>query len=406
MVAVSTTAPTFAQDAPSKNPPQELTVIAGPLESERRELLGMINAAEKKGVNIRNYMENFKYIEDRIAHGATELTLQPRLERVKQALEDQLRMREFYQNEQTKPITQKVVKATEKENTNKSKLLTLEEARNFMVTLINKDRAKYKLKPVSLDLTASLAGQKHTDEMAVSKYMAHWDLTGKKPSQRYTECGGIHGVSENIAYSGHNVGNFILENSMISASEIQKLHELFMKEIPPNDGHRQQILTPEHNKVGIGISRARTKSGHMNVCLAQEFVNCYGQYEKIPLILTPGKSFILQGKLAPEFTLYDIRISWEPLPKQMSVEDLEATHSYSEGVDEFRSVADEEKDLTGIKITKKKNVESFSIKVIPSNDWKPGLYYFQIFAHRKKQNLILVSSRVSVLNPPTVTDKK
>ncbi len=396
----------FAQDAPSKNPPQELTVIAGPLESERRELLGMINAAEKKGVNINNCMFNFKYIEDRIAHGASELTLQPRLELVKRALEDQLRMQEFYQNEQTKPIAPKVVKATEKENTNKSKLLTLEEARNFMVTLINQDRAKYKLKPLSLDLTASLAGQKHTDEMAVSKYMAHWDLNGKKPSQRYTECGGTHAVSENLAYSGHNVGNFILDNSMISASEIQKLHELFMKEIPPNDGHRQQILTPEHNKVGIGISRARTKGGHMNVCLAQEFLNCYGQYEKIPLVLAPGKSFILQGKLAPEFTLYDIRISWEPLPKQMSVEDLKATHLYSEGFDEFRSVADKDTDLTGIKITIKKNVESFSIKVNPSNDWKPGLYYFQILAHRKKQNLMLVSSRVSVLTPPTVTDKK
>jgi hypothetical protein len=275
-----------------------------------------------------------------------------------------------------------------------------------MVTLINRDRAKHKLKPVTLDLIASLAGQKHTDEMIVSKYTAHWDLKGKKPSQRYTECGGTHAVFENAATIFFDRGNFILENSLIPEKEIRNMHEIFMSELPPNDGHRRQILVPEHNKVGIGVSKSKSKDGLVNVAITQEFLNCYGTYEKIPLNLEAGKSFILQGKLAPEYTLYDISICREELPKPMSIEELKATYSYTEGEDEFKSVADKEKDLSGIKIITKKNVESFSIKVSPSKTWKPGLYYFQIFAHRKKQNLMLVSSRVSVLNPPTVTDKK
>src|SRR5689334_15351400 len=76
--------------------------------------------------------------------------------------------------------------------------LTLDEARQYMLELVNRDRAALGLKPVRLDPLAAAAGQKHADEMAVNRYMAHWDLAGKLPDQRYTELGGIHHVQENV----------------------------------------------------------------------------------------------------------------------------------------------------------------------------------------------------------------
>src|SRR5437660_1244421 len=74
--------------------------------------------------------------------------------------------------------------------------LSLDEARQYMVELINRDRAALERKPVRLDPVAMDAGQKHADEMALNRYMAHWDLAGKLPDQRYAEQGGIHHVQE------------------------------------------------------------------------------------------------------------------------------------------------------------------------------------------------------------------
>src|SRR5262245_30914938 len=72
--------------------------------------------------------------------------------------------------------------------------LSLEEARRFMLVLINRDRAAKGRPPVKLDPVASAAGQKHAEEMAVFHYMAHRNQEGKLPDHRYTESGGVHYV--------------------------------------------------------------------------------------------------------------------------------------------------------------------------------------------------------------------
>ncbi|MBX9724947.1 MAG: CAP domain-containing protein, partial [Candidatus Obscuribacterales bacterium] len=59
--------------------------------------------------------------------------------------------------------------------------MTLAEARNYMLSLINKDRAGLKLPPVTLDEVASAAAQFHSDDMASKGYMDHYDLEGRSP---------------------------------------------------------------------------------------------------------------------------------------------------------------------------------------------------------------------------------
>src|SRR5436309_1381667 len=54
--------------------------------------------------------------------------------------------------------------------------LTLDQARQYMLELINRDRAAKRLVPVMLDPVATSAGQKHAEEMAAYKYLAHWNL--------------------------------------------------------------------------------------------------------------------------------------------------------------------------------------------------------------------------------------
>src|ERR1019366_10551465 len=66
-------------------------------------------------------------------------------------------------------------------------LLTIAEARAYMVRLINRDRAGAGLSPVSLDDgVATRAGQAHAQDMAVHGYLGHWGTDGSVPEQRYT----------------------------------------------------------------------------------------------------------------------------------------------------------------------------------------------------------------------------
>ena len=91
------------------------------------------------------------------------------------------------------------------------------------------------------------AAQNHCDEMARVGYIAHWDTAGKKPWQRYTEAGGRHNVGENLDYC------ILPTEEMFSGEQLEGLESSFMSEKPPEDGHREQILTPQHNKLGVGL---------------------------------------------------------------------------------------------------------------------------------------------------------
>src|SRR5262249_7626837 len=67
-----------------------------------------------------------------------------------------------------------------------------EEARRFVLALINRDRKAQGLTALSWDETASLAGQRHADDMATHGFTAHVGTDGSLPEQRYTDVGGSH----------------------------------------------------------------------------------------------------------------------------------------------------------------------------------------------------------------------
>ncbi len=78
---------------------------------------------------------------------------------------------------------------------------TYEELINYALNLINEDRAKHGLAPVSLG--NNIAAQKHAEDMLKYRYISHWDSEGYKPYMRYTEYNGRGEVSENASISGY-----------------------------------------------------------------------------------------------------------------------------------------------------------------------------------------------------------
>ena len=134
-----------------------------------------------------------------------------------------------------------------------SKPLTLPEAQRYFLKLVNRDREAEGLEPVAWDAVAEKAGREHAADMAEHGFTSHHGTDGSVPELRYTRVGGNGMVQENAACFFDEKERRLDPNPLILPEAIEKTEAAFMGEKPPHDGHRKNILTPWHNRVGIGI---------------------------------------------------------------------------------------------------------------------------------------------------------
>ncbi len=178
--------------------------------------------------------------------------------------------------------------------------LDLAAARRYMVTLVNRDRASAGLPPVVLDEGApSRAGDRHARDMAEHGFLGHWGTDGSVPEQRYSEAGGTDVVFENAFCITDEKHREIDPSPKIDPADLEKAEDMFFHEVPPNDGHRKNILKRVHGKVGIGLALAKPMENEILVpCLTQEFVDVYGMYAPIPASVAAGAKVHVTGTFA------------------------------------------------------------------------------------------------------------
>ncbi|HWL87697.1 MAG TPA: CAP domain-containing protein, partial [Polyangiaceae bacterium] len=213
---------------------------------------------------------------------------------------------------------------------NAKKPLSVAEARKYMLSLINRDRATQKLPPVELDDSAAqTAGQRHADDMAKNGYLGHWGTDGSVPEQRYTEAGGADFVSENALCFTDQKQRVLDDSARIDPEALEKSEAMFFNEVPPNDGHRKNILRPYHQKVGIGVAQPRGTESEIAVpCFSQEFIDAYGTYAPIPKKAKTGASTRVEGTIAPPATFGGIGVARIAEPRPLSVSDLNTRRTY------------------------------------------------------------------------------
>jgi len=115
---------------------------------------------------------------------------------------------------------------------------------------LNAHRRLAGLRLLRIDVIAVQAAQQQADDMATTGNLVHGDKYGRQPMTRYEVLGG------NPAYYGENVGFYgsrSLDQLDVSR-EISSLDELMMAELPPNDGHRLNILSEHFQAVGFGFA--------------------------------------------------------------------------------------------------------------------------------------------------------
>lgn len=258
--------------------------------------------------------------------------------------------------------------------------LDADAARAYLVDLINKDRASSRLQPVVLDNAATRAGQSHCEEMALAQYLSHWDLSGRKPDQRYSEAGGTGAVSENAAltrYPIHGEKYELAKEQVFSKAELESIESMFFNEKPPLDGHRKNILMPAHNKVGIGL--ARVVPGGTITC-TEEFVNEYASFTQLPTRQHVGQPIKLVGMVPKGVRVYSVDVRYEKAAEPMTVRQLWQTYSYSYPEDHIASYYPKPYlSPQPINVSSIPQGEKFELDVKPQTLSKPGLYYFMVW---------------------------
>jgi uncharacterized protein YkwD len=263
----------------------------------------------------------------------------------------------------------------------------IEEARAYVLSLVNRDRAAEGLDPVESDETAERAGQRHVDDMAKNGFTAHWGTDGSVPEQRYSEAGGAHFVQENAACFFDGVVRELDPNAHFEPAALEKIQAAFMAEVPPNDGHRKNILKPEHKSLGIGLAIPANVD---QPCMAQEFLDEYGEYDELPRSGKLGQKITVSGEVKDPVKFGGVGIGRIDPPKPLDPAHLNSTSLYRVPEPYVLFFP------AGFKTPKPVSVKgnSFTIDVSLDDGGRPGRYQVSVWGkYPGSDALVMVSLR-------------
>ena len=204
--------------------------------------------------------------------------------------------------------------------------MNLEQARRYVLALVNRDRADNGLPPVVLDEIATRAGQRHADDMARSGYTAHWGTDGSVPEERYSDAGGTDFVQENAGCLADGEHRELDSTPRFEVRQLERVEHAFMDEKPPRDGHRKNILKPGHRALGVGVAKPKAVD---LACLSQEFVDDYGDYAALPKSMNAGATLHIEGDVKGPVVFGGVGIGRIDAAKPLSAAHLNTTYVYT-----------------------------------------------------------------------------
>ncbi len=189
---------------------------------------------------------------------------------------------------------------------------------SYTLGLINNDRNTFGLPNVSYSNESS--AQQHADSMLMYHYFSHWDPYGLKPYMRYTLLNQTQGVDENVAYIYNSSGVNVL-----NALKKMEYDMMYNDAQCCDNGHKFNILSPQHNEVSIGVAYNRT-----TIYLVEDFINYYiGWVYGTPSFSNGAVN--LKGSALSGYYLSTVEISYDPPITNMTRGQLDNTSTYSLG---------------------------------------------------------------------------
>jgi uncharacterized protein YkwD len=198
---------------------------------------------------------------------------------------------------------------------------TFAEIRANLLEMVNEERAVAKVPEVAMDELATRVATAHAIDMATGEFASHWGRDGLKAYHRYSFAGGTDATQENVS-AADNTWSMKLRDLK---QDTAYLHVRLYQEKPPNDGHREAILAPQHTHVGFGIAVE-----HLRLRLVELFVARYVQVDPIARTAKPGSQVTFKGKmLKRDLVLNHVEVFYEPVPKAPELSWLREPRPYS-----------------------------------------------------------------------------
>lgn len=219
-------------------------------------------------------------------------------------------------------------------NKEEKRLLEYKDSREMLIMKlkqvehINKSRRKHNVQEVKLDIFASRIANLMTAESAHNGYLGHFNLEGEPPYLVFANHGNTDHVTENvsgISYSGTFTNDGTHYDIDIDAS-MRKMHDQFMAEKAPNDGHKQTCINKYHNRVGIGVSVVGSEFRYH-----EEYLDHYLEFEDFNPTATRGRGYSLRFKPTSEkWEPYFIIVHYLPKPQKMSAAKINKNTEYTD----------------------------------------------------------------------------
>ena len=135
-----------------------------------------------------------------------------------------------------------------------------------VIELTNQFRISNNLNPLSVDLDLGEAAQQHSQNMAAQDFFSHTGQDGSRSWQRAQNAGYESTfVGENIAV-GYRTPTDVVDGWIAS------------------DGHRENLLNPDYNEIGVGYYFLEKDTGIVNYNTYWTQVLGRGEIEQIPTI--------------------------------------------------------------------------------------------------------------------------
>jgi uncharacterized protein YkwD len=113
----------------------------------------------------------------------------------------------------------------------------------WQINAVNKARASAGVAPLKIDSRIHTEALQHSADMTCFGF-GHFVPPGTTPASRMAAAG----VS--FTWHGENIG---MAGTGTDLQKVTWLFNIMMAEKPPDDGHRQNILSPNFTRTGIGI---------------------------------------------------------------------------------------------------------------------------------------------------------
>jgi len=196
------------------------------------------------------------------------------------------------------------------------------------LALINQSRKKNNKTLLQLDILASRVANKMALQSVMQKTQGHFNSSGESPYHRYAFAEGRDHVMENASAISSTVVLPKKESDIMGY--MKQSHDAFMAEKAPNDGHKQNVLNPYHNFVGIGFALINNEFRYY-----EEYLDRYLEFGSFERTVEAGTKITIPVKAVDGKHIYMAVAYYEKMPKHMSQTVANKISSYNDYTDEI-----------------------------------------------------------------------